>query len=265
MSQPMRAGDFRVCGYCGSRNKSAHAYCVRCAAPLDATVAGAPPSVGSTTTRNNRLMRFLLVAGVLAAIGVGLLVRNVFKTTLDMAAVSDDVRADSARTTDQKPAPPPPVSGWYPGANVPVEPDTAPSWPTASIPTARMNPYDVPGDPDESMVGIAPSPPGVRAEVNRRRVFTEEDLLATRGGGLAERQPSSAGVAERESKLKVAESRVQAARARLQQARAQRDRDVDVDEDHLRKAIAQAADDLEDAEEDVAKARRKLQEARREN
>ena len=279
MSRPIRAGDFRICGYCGSRNKSAHRYCVRCAAPLDATAAGPPRAAGTTATRSNRLVRFLLAAGVLAALGVGLVVRNVFKTTLDVAAVSDDVRADGARTVNATPAPPPPpVSGWYPGANVPVEPDTAPhwesgsssrhaetgapSWSTSSFPAARMNPYDVPGDLSASMVGIAPSSARARAAVNRRRVFTEQDLLATRGGAWAAPPPRE-DVRERESELRVAESRVQTARARLQQARAQRTRAADVDDGHLQKAIAQAADDLADAEEDMARAQRKRAEERR--
>lgn len=267
MSQPLRAGDFRVCGYCGSRNKSAHRYCVRCATPLDAYASSAPRAAAAATPGHKRLMRFLLAAGVMAAVIVGLMVRSMLA---DMPEATEDVRADSARTMDA-PAPPPPVSGWYPGANVPVEPDTAPAWSsqpaagtgtagwsTGSFPVARPNPYDVPGDPDASMVGIAPSSPRVRAALNRKKVFTEQDLLATRGSVWSTPAPE---VAERESKLSVAESRVDAARVRVQQARAQRGA---VDEDHLRKAIEQAVDDLEDAEEDAAKARRKLAEERRE-
>ena len=259
MSQPIRAGDFRVCGYCGSRNKSAHTYCVRCAAPLDATVAGVPRVAADTGTRNSRLMRFLLAGGVLAAIGAGLMVRSMLNAPMD--AVSDDVRADSARTVDATVAPPPPVSGWVPGANVPVETETAPpAWSPSTFPTARVNPYDVPGDPNASMVGIAPSAPRARAAVNRRRVYTEQDLLATRGGAWTPPEPGD--VAERQAKLGVAESRVAAAQARLSQAHEQRNA---ADPDHVRKAIAQAEDDLEEAREDAARAQRKLQEARREN
>jgi hypothetical protein len=125
-------------------------------------------------------MRFVLAAGVIAAIAVGLIVRTVFRATLEVPAISEDVRADSARTVS---APPPPVSGWYPGANVPVEPDTAPAWSTESFPVVRPNPYDVPGDPNASMVGIAPRPPRARAAMLRQRVFTENDLLATRDAG----------------------------------------------------------------------------------
>jgi hypothetical protein len=257
MSQAVRAGDFRVCGYCGSRNKSVHRYCVRCAAPLDAHATGAPRTAAAAAPGNKRLTRFLLAAGVMAAVIVGLMVRSMLA---EMPEATEDVRADSVRTLDA-PAPPPPVSGWYPGANVPVEPDTAPTWSAqgaASFPVARPNPYDVPGDPNASMVGIAPSSPRVRAALNRKKVFTEQDLLATRGSAWSTPAPD---VAERQSKLSVAESRVDAARMRLQQARAQRGA---VDEDHLREAIEQAADDLEDAEEDAAKARRKLAEERRE-
>jgi hypothetical protein len=264
MSDSMKAGHFRVCGYCGSRNKAAHVYCVRCSAPLDAVAAGMVRTGGQAGQRNGGLMRFLLAAGVIAALGVGFMVRTLFQATGEVAAVSEDVRADGAATATEPVAPPPAVSGWYPGANVPVEPDTAPVWPSGSVPAARPNPYDVPGDPNASMVGIAPSSPPVRAALNRKRVFTEQDLLATRGSVWSTPAPAGAAVAERE-RLGVAESRVQAARARLQQARAQRARSTDVDDDHLRKAIEQAADDLEDAQEDAAKAQRRLAEERRRN
>lgn len=260
MSDSMKAGDFRVCGYCGSRNRAEHVYCVRCSAPLDAVAAGAPRT-GPARQRNGGLTRLLLAAGVIAALGVGFMVRTLFQATGEVAAVSEDVRADSAGTVTAPVAPPPAVSGWYPGANVPVEPDTAPTWSSGSSPVARPNPYDVPGDPNASMVGIAPSSPRVRSATNRKRVFTEQDLLATRGSVWS--TPANADVAERSSKLGIAESRVQTARARLQQARAQRTRSLDVDSDHLEKAIEQAADDLEDAEEDVARAQRKLAEERR--
>ena len=263
MSDSIKAGDFRVCGYCGSRNKAAHRYCVRCSAPLDA-VAGGASQTAPVRQRSSGLMRFLLAAGVIAALGVGFMVRTLFQATGEVAAVSEDVRADGAGTATAPVAPPPAVSGWYPGANVPVEPDTAPTWSSGSSPVARPNPYDVPGDPNASMVGIAPSSPPVRTAVSRKRVFTEQDLLATRGSVWSTHSPASADVAERETKLSVAESRVEAARARLQQARAQRSRSG-VDDDHLRKAIEQAADDLEDAQEDAVKAQRKLAEERRRN
>jgi hypothetical protein len=206
------------------------------------------------------MMRFVLAAGVMAAIAVGLILHTVFRATSEVSALSDDVRADSARTVSA-PAPPP-VSGWYPGANVPVEPDTAPSWSSDSFPVARPNPYDVPGDPNASMVGIAPSSPRVRAAMRKQRVFTDQDLLATRGGAWAS-PPASSEVTERASKLSVAESRLQAAQSRLAQARAQRGGPAD--DDHVREAIEQAEDDLEDAREDAAKAQRRLQEARRDN
>lgn len=177
MSDWIRAGDFRICPSCGSRNKAAYNYCVRCSAELDAAVAMAAPAI-MAPPGNTRTMRFLLAAGVIAAIGAGLVVRTVFRATLEVPEISQDVRADSARTVS---APPPPVSGWVPGANVPVEPDPAPSWSSTSFPVARPNPYDVPGDPNASMVGIAPRAPQVRAAMARKRVFTGDDLLATRG------------------------------------------------------------------------------------
>jgi hypothetical protein len=178
MADSIKAGDFRICPSCGSRNKAAYNYCVRCSAELDATATGAAPAAITTPTGNPRMMRFLLAAGVMAAIAAGLIVRTVFRATLEVPEISQDVRADGARTVS---APPPPVSGWVPGATVPVEPDPAPTWSSTSFPVARPNPYDVPGDPSASMVGIAPSPPRVRAAMARKRVFTEEDLLGTRG------------------------------------------------------------------------------------
>ena len=178
MSDSIRAGDFRICPSCGSRNKAAHNYCVRCSAELDAAATGAAPAAITARPGNTRMMRFLLAAGVVAAIAAGLIVRTVFRATLEVPDISQDVRADSARTVS---APPPPVSGWVPGANVPVEPDPAPSWSSTSFPVARPNPYDVPGDPNASMVGIAPRAPRVRAALARKRVFTGDDLLETRG------------------------------------------------------------------------------------
>ena len=197
MADSIKAGDFRICPSCAARNKAAYSYCVRCSAALDAGAADAglaspsPPRPGSP-----RAMRFVLAAGVIAAITVGLIVRTVFRATLEVPAISDDVRADSARTVDAPP-PPPPVSGWYPGANVPSAPDTmaaaannpTPSWSSESFPVARVNPYDVPGDPSASMVGIAPRAPRARAALARKRVFTEDDLLATRGGAWSAPPP----------------------------------------------------------------------------
>jgi hypothetical protein len=189
MADSIGAGDFRICPSCASRNKAAYKYCVRCSAELDAatavTTAAGPAGPGSP-----RMMRFVLAAGVIAAIAAGLIVRTVFRATLEVPPISEDIRADSARTVDAPP-PPPSVAGWYPGANVPVAPDpappsssnSAPSWSSGSFPVARPNPYDVPGDPNASMVGIAPRPPRVRAAMARQGVFTEQDLLATRGAG----------------------------------------------------------------------------------
>ena len=186
MSASMRAGDFRICPSCGSRNKAAYNYCVRCSTELDAAATGAEPLVYRALPDNRRMMRFVLAAGVIAAIAVGLVVRTVFRATLEVPEISQDVRADSARTVS---APPPPVSGWVPGATVPVEPEAAPgasttsvpSWSASAFPVARPNPYDVPGDPGASMVGIAPRSPQARAAMARQGVFTDDDLLATRG------------------------------------------------------------------------------------
>jgi hypothetical protein len=189
MADSIRAGDFRICPSCGSRNKAAYLYCVRCSAQLDAAAADAGLASGAAPAGSPRMMRLVLAAGVIAAIAAGLIVRTVFRATLEVPVISDDVRADSARTVDAPP-PPPPVSGWYPGANVPVAPETvpawsnnsAPTWSSDSFPVERVNPYDVPGDPNASMVGIAPRAPRDRAALLQKRVFTENDLLATRGG-----------------------------------------------------------------------------------
>jgi hypothetical protein len=264
MSDSIKAGEFRICPSCGSRNKAANNYCVHCSAAMDAVAATGPGTAAATSPpRSTKLLvPFVLAAAIVAAIGVGVVIRNILAEIPD---VSEDVRADSARAADA-PAPPPPVSGWYPGASAPVEPDTAPAWSSTPVPAApRPNTDDVPADPGSAVVGIAPSPPRVRAEVNSRRVLTEEDLRATRGGPRSTPPPASEDVARRESKLRLAESRVQAARTRLQQARAQSRRDVDVDDGHIREAIKQAADDLEDAQEDRDKAQRKLAEERRQD
>jgi len=188
MSDSIRAGDFRICPSCGSRNKAAHNYCVRCSASLQAAAATAAPPAGVARPGNRRTMRFVLAAGVIAALALGLIVRTVVQATSEVSALSEDVRADSARTAS---APPPPVSGWYPGANVP-EPAPAPAqtWSSTSFEVARPNPYDVPGDPATSMVGIAPSAPRVRAATARKRVFTDDDLLATRGGAWSTPTPA---------------------------------------------------------------------------
>ena len=140
----------------------------------------------------------MLAAGVAAALGAGLLVRAMLAEVPD----ESEVRADSAGTAVAAPAPAPPVSGWAPGSGVTAEEPApaawsrsattppAPAWSATSFPVARPNPYDVPGDPNESMVGIAPSAPAVRAAKNRRRVYTEEDLIATRGGAWTAPTPA---------------------------------------------------------------------------
>src|SRR5688572_24445040 len=106
MSDSIRAGDFRICPSCGSRNKAAYNYCVRCSVELDAAAADVGRTAGGTPSGNPRLMRFLLAAGVIAAIAAGLVVRTVFRATLEVQDISEAVRADSARTV-LPPQPPP--------------------------------------------------------------------------------------------------------------------------------------------------------------
>ncbi len=198
MSDSIRAGELRICPACGSRNKATHRFCVRCSGAMDALEAGSPRLANRPASGNPRILRFLLAAGMVAALGAGLLVRSMLAEVPD----ESEVRADSAGTAVAAPAPAPPVSGWTPGSGVTAERPApaawsrsatappAPAWSATSFPVARPNPYDVPGDPNESMVGIAPSAPAVRAAKNRRRVYTEEDLIATRGGAWTAPTPA---------------------------------------------------------------------------
>jgi hypothetical protein len=129
--------------------------------------------------------RLLLAAGAIALIAAGLVILTVVRATQEASVISGEVRADGAGPV----LPPPAISGWSPAAAVPAEPDPAPpsapvpGWSSESFPVATTNPYDVPGDPNASMVGIAPSAPRVRKAIGGKRVFTEEDLLATRSAG----------------------------------------------------------------------------------
>ena len=122
-------------------------------------------------------MRYVLAAATVALVAAGFMVRTVVRATHEVPVLSEDVHADS---TGVAAAPPPAVTGWSPGANVPAEPATATAWSSGSFPVARDNPYDVPGDPGASMVGIAPRAPRDRAAVSRKRAFTDDDLLEMR-------------------------------------------------------------------------------------
>lgn len=181
MGDSIGEGGSRICSYCSARNKAGHRYCVRCSAPLDAAGRAALPMVMGP--RPGRVKRYVLAAGVVAAIAAGFMVRAVVQATREVPALSEDVHADSTAAVA---APPAPVSGWAPGGSVPVEPEPAyaaaaarvPAWSADSFPVARPNPYDVPGDPSASMVGIAPR---AQAAMAGRRSFTDDDLLATRG------------------------------------------------------------------------------------
>jgi hypothetical protein len=136
--------------------------------------------------RPGRVTRYVLAAGVVAAIAAGFMVRAVVQATHEVPALSEDVHADEAAPV----LPPPPISGWTPGGGVPVEPmpqtSTPPAWTPSAFPVARPMPSDAPvvadapGDPGASMVGIAPRASRARAAVAGRRSFTDDDLLATR-------------------------------------------------------------------------------------
>ncbi len=205
MNDSTGAGDVRICPSCGSRNKASFKYCVRCSVAMDAPAAAQPgraatgrPPYAAPTGGSKRL---LLAAGAITLIAAGLGILTVVRATQEASVISEDVRADSAGPV----LPPPPISGWSPGAGVPAEPDPGthwsnsfprpasvpvpsvpsaapPSWSSDSFPVERANAYDVPGDPNASMVGIAPRAPRARAAMARKRVFTEQDLLETRGG-----------------------------------------------------------------------------------
>jgi hypothetical protein len=220
MSTSIEAGELRNCPFCGSRNKASFKYCVRCNVVMDAPAAARPvlaatgyPTYAAPAAGSKRL---LLAAGAIALIAAGLAIRTVVRATQEASVISEDARADSAGPV----LPPPPISGWSPGAGAPAEPDPAPArWSTSlprpasvpvssvpvssvpvptgpsspsapapsgsddSLPVARPNPYDVPGDPNTSMVGIAPRAPRAGEAMARKRVFTEQDLLETRGAG----------------------------------------------------------------------------------
>ena len=121
MSDSIRAGDFRICPSCGSRNKAAFNFCVRCSEAMDATGTAAPRLANVPAPGNPRVMRFILAGGVVAAVAALLVVRSMLAEVPD---VTEDVRADSA-TAAEAPAPPPPVSGWTPGGGVAAEPEVA--------------------------------------------------------------------------------------------------------------------------------------------
>jgi hypothetical protein len=137
-------------------------------------------------------MRFLLATGLVLAIGAGLVVRSVFfNSSLAEPAEASDTPRDAIAPPATAPVelPPPPVSGWVPGGTGTAPPatlaDAGASWSTATFPVAQPNPYDVPGDPSQGMVGIAPrtsqASKARAAAAARGHVFTEADLVATRG------------------------------------------------------------------------------------
>jgi hypothetical protein len=181
----MADSDFRICPACSSRNRGQGPFCVRCGASMSA-VASFPGAPLASPRGRRRWTRFLVAAGVVLAVGVGYAARTVSQATEEVSALSDAVRADSAPIVD---TPPPAVTGWYPGANLlePAKEMPRRSAPVASVsgPSTGPNLYDVPGDPSASMVGIAPRAPRARPATAGKRVFTEEDLLATRGEASA--------------------------------------------------------------------------------
>jgi hypothetical protein len=140
--------------------------------------------MGRYRAASPRALRLLLAGGVIAAIGAGLVVRSVFDATLEEPSVSADARtADPQPAPVAPPLPPPIVSGWVPGGSAPAASDAqaASGWSSESFAVARPNPYDIPGDPSQSMVGIAPKPARARAALAGKRTFTNDDLLGTRG------------------------------------------------------------------------------------
>jgi hypothetical protein len=181
MRNPMGAGRYRVCPLCEARNKPGYAVCGKCRTPLgDAPVVALRAEAGHTAS--NPMMRMLLVGGLLAAIGAGLVVRGLLN-----ASFEDTVRAEeqvqAAEAVEAPVLPPPEVSGWTPGAAVP-QPMTAqlpeappPAWSSGSFPVAPVEP---PSDPATSMVGIAPGASNVREAARSGHVFTNDDLARMR-------------------------------------------------------------------------------------
>jgi hypothetical protein len=188
MGNWLKAGAFRICPLCEARNKAGAASCVKCRTDMRHASSIAAP--GPARARSTPLMRMLLIGGLVAAIAAGLVVRSVFHPTLEDPGVAD-VRADE-RPMAAAQAPPPEVTGWVPGGSAGAVAAAAPAaadWSTATFPVARPNPYDVPGDPSQSMVGIAPNAGAVRRAAARHHVFTNDDLIGTRGGAYAAPAP----------------------------------------------------------------------------
>ena len=173
------AGSYRICPLCEARNKAGLTQCAKCRTPLAGTaiVAARPqPRAGS-----DPFMRMLLIGGLLAAIGAGLVVRSILNASLESPVLSEEQvqAAEAEAPVETAPAPPPEVTGWTPGSVAPVaEPAVAPAWSTSSFPVAPVEP---PSDPSTSMVGIAPRESPIRDAARRGKVFTNDDLVGTRG------------------------------------------------------------------------------------
>lgn len=178
-------GGYRLCPLCEARNKAGHSTCAKCRTPL----AGAPMVTARAHARpsdRNPMLRMLLIGGLLAAIAAGLVVRGILNASLDSPLLGEDeVRAAETESAAAGPAiPPPQVTGWTPGASAPAAATAEappPAWSSSSFPVAPVEP---PSDPSTSMVGIAPSTPAtsrVRQAVRQGHVFTNDDLLSTRG------------------------------------------------------------------------------------
>jgi tetratricopeptide repeat protein len=98
-----RPGHFRICGACGKRNKARRAECSRCGEPLrglpealPGTVRAAPPPP--------RKYRWLVAAVVLAALGAGLVVHRIFRTST-LGSATQTVPADAAAQDISSPEP----------------------------------------------------------------------------------------------------------------------------------------------------------------
>jgi hypothetical protein len=173
------AGAYRICPLCEARNKAGETQCAKCRTPLSgaAVVAARPQPRGGS----DPLMRMLLIGGLLAAIGAGLVVRSILNASFESPVLSEEQvqAADAVAPGEEAAAPPPEVTGWTPGSVAPVaEPAAPPAWSTSTFPVA---PVEAPSDPNTSMVGIAPSASPVREAAKRGHVFTNDDLVGTRG------------------------------------------------------------------------------------
>ena len=108
----MRAGEFRICPRCQTRNKATQETCVQCGRELFGIVVSRtdPLAVEAALLRAGPTpawMRWAVGAGILIALGSGLFVRRIFRTSLEP---STTVPAAEAEPSPTPPTAPPPTT-----------------------------------------------------------------------------------------------------------------------------------------------------------